>query len=80
VKIQNLEGPTVFSTDPKQIGEDKGCNAGFLQAKAGGTKSAAGSQGLAGARQPAAHLPPGSRHRLSAASASAFDPARLASA
>jgi hypothetical protein len=30
------------------------------------TKSVTGSRGLAGARQPAAHLPPGSRHRLSA--------------
>jgi hypothetical protein len=30
------------------------------------TKSATGCRGLTGARQPAAHLPPGSRHRLSA--------------
>lgn len=30
------------------------------------TKSATGFRGLAGARQPAAHLPPGSQYRLSA--------------
>ncbi len=35
VKIYNLDGLTAFSTDPKQIGEDKSANAGFLQAKAG---------------------------------------------
>ncbi|MEO8103513.1 MAG: EAL domain-containing protein [Betaproteobacteria bacterium] len=35
VKIYNLEGLTVFSTDPAQIGEEKHTNAGFLAAKAG---------------------------------------------
>ncbi len=35
VKIYNLDGLTVFSTDPKQIGEDKSANTGFLSAKAG---------------------------------------------
>lgn len=35
VKIYNLDGLTVFSTDPKQIGEDKRTNSGFLAAKAG---------------------------------------------
>ena len=37
VKIYNLDGLTVFSTDPKQIGEDKSTNGGFLTAKAGRT-------------------------------------------
>ena len=35
VKIYNLDGLTVFSTDPTQIGEDKHTNSGFLAAKAG---------------------------------------------
>ncbi len=35
VKIYNLKGLTVFSTDPKQIGEDKSKNPGFLQARSG---------------------------------------------
>ncbi len=35
VKIYNLEGLTVFSTDEKQIGEVKRGNAGFAQALAG---------------------------------------------
>ncbi len=35
VKIYNLDGLTVFSTDPKQIGEDKSTNIGFLSAKNG---------------------------------------------
>ena len=39
VKIYNLDGLTVFSTDPKQIGEDKSRNGGFLSAKAGTTVS-----------------------------------------
>jgi len=39
VKIYNLDGLTVFSTDPKQIGEDKRTNSGFLTAKAGRTAS-----------------------------------------
>ena len=36
VKIYNLAGLTVFSTDPRQIGEDKSTNSGFASAKAGG--------------------------------------------
>jgi diguanylate cyclase (GGDEF)-like protein len=39
VKIYNLDGLTVFSTDPKQIGEDKSTNIGFLAAKTGQTAS-----------------------------------------
>ena len=39
VKIYNLDGLTVFSTDLKQIGEDKNTNSGFLAAKAGGIAS-----------------------------------------
>jgi len=35
VKIYNLDGLTVFSTDEKQIGEHKGSNPGFRQARAG---------------------------------------------
>lgn len=35
VKIYNLDGITVFSTDAKQIGKDKSKNPGFLQAKSG---------------------------------------------
>ncbi len=35
VKIFNLNGITVFSTDPGQIGKDKSNTAGYLQAKAG---------------------------------------------
>jgi diguanylate cyclase (GGDEF)-like protein len=35
VKIYNLDGLTVFSTDPAQIGEDKGGNAGFRSARDG---------------------------------------------
>ncbi len=35
VKIYNLNGLTVFSTDPKQIGKDKSQNNGFLQARSG---------------------------------------------
>lgn len=35
VKIYNLNGLTVFSTDHKQIGKDKSQNQGFLQAKSG---------------------------------------------
>jgi len=37
VKIYNLAGLTVFSTDPGQIGEDKSANAGLVSAKAGST-------------------------------------------
>ena len=35
VKIYNLDGLTVFSTDERQIGEDKRGNAGFATARAG---------------------------------------------
>ena len=35
VKIYNLEGLTVFSTDPSQIGMDKSMNPGFLSAMIG---------------------------------------------
>jgi diguanylate cyclase (GGDEF)-like protein len=35
VKIYNLQGLTVFSTDATQIGEDKSKNAGFLSARSG---------------------------------------------
>ncbi len=39
IKIYNLDGLTVFSTDEKQIGENKSSNAGFRQAKAGTVNS-----------------------------------------
>ncbi len=39
VKIYDLDGLTVFSTDQKQIGEDKGGNSGFVSARAGRTAS-----------------------------------------
>jgi diguanylate cyclase (GGDEF)-like protein len=35
VKVYNLRGTTVFSTDPRQIGEDKSGNAGFRSARDG---------------------------------------------
>ena len=35
IKIYNLDGLTVFSTDERQIGEDKSANPGFREAKAG---------------------------------------------
>jgi len=39
VKIYDLGGLTVFSTDAKQIGEDKSKNVGFLSARSGVTAS-----------------------------------------
>jgi diguanylate cyclase (GGDEF)-like protein len=39
IKIYNLDGLTVFSTEEKQIGEDKSSNAGFRQARAGAVNS-----------------------------------------
>ena len=39
VKIYNLEGTTIFSTQESQIGEDKSENAGFLTALNGGLAS-----------------------------------------
>ena len=39
VKIYNLDGLTVFSTDEKQIGESKSSNPGFQSAKAGAVAS-----------------------------------------
>jgi PAS domain S-box-containing protein len=39
IKVYNLDGLTVFSTDIKQIGEDKSGNAGFISARAGKTVS-----------------------------------------
>ena len=35
VKIYNLNGLTVFSSDPSQIGEDKGQSNGFVRARSG---------------------------------------------
>lgn len=35
VKIYDLRGLTVFSTDPGQIGEEKSANQGFLRARSG---------------------------------------------
>jgi len=35
IKIYNVDGLTVFSTDARQIGEDKSANGGFHGAKAG---------------------------------------------
>ncbi len=39
VKIYDLRGLTVFSTDPSQIGEDKGTNPGLRRALEGGSHS-----------------------------------------
>jgi len=35
VKIYNIDGLTIFSTDPSQINQDKSDNAGFLSARGG---------------------------------------------
>jgi two-component system, cell cycle sensor histidine kinase PleC len=40
VKLYNLAGVTVFSTDPRQIGEDQSGNRGFAGARAGRVMSA----------------------------------------
>lgn len=39
LKVYDLQGRTVFSTDPSQIGEDKSGNPGYLGARAGQTIS-----------------------------------------
>jgi signal transduction histidine kinase len=39
VKIYDLDGVTVYSSDPSQIGEDKRGNRGFLTARRGGVAS-----------------------------------------
>jgi diguanylate cyclase (GGDEF)-like protein len=39
VKIYDLKGLTAFSSDPRQVGEDKATNPGFLRARAGATAS-----------------------------------------
>lgn len=39
VKLYNLDGVTVYSSDPEQIGENKQGNAGFIAAAAGRTAS-----------------------------------------
>ena len=39
VKVYDLQGRTVFSTDARQIGEDKSANAGFQGARYGGVSS-----------------------------------------
>ncbi|HEX7052403.1 MAG TPA: EAL domain-containing protein [Burkholderiales bacterium] len=35
IKVYDADGRTVFSTDPRQIGEDKSANPGFRRARAG---------------------------------------------
>src|SRR5438309_8188277 len=39
VKVYDVSGRTVFSTEPTQIGDDKSANAGFRQARAGNVTS-----------------------------------------
>ena len=39
IKIYDLAGVTVYSSDPAQIGEDKATNRGFLKARSGGIAS-----------------------------------------
>ena len=39
IKVYNLEGTTVFSTDPQQIGQDKSQSTGFLSAAVGKVKT-----------------------------------------
>ena len=39
IKVYNLNGLTVFSSDPSQIGLDKSANIGFMQAKQGAVAS-----------------------------------------
>jgi len=39
VKVYDRHGRTVFSSEPRQIGEDKSANAGFRAALAGGVRS-----------------------------------------
>jgi len=39
IKIYNLDGLTVFSTDARQVGEDKSANQGFRHARDGGVDS-----------------------------------------
>ena len=39
VKVYNLDGLTVFSTEESQIGDDKSKNAGFLEARSGSVVS-----------------------------------------
>jgi diguanylate cyclase (GGDEF)-like protein len=39
IKIYDLKGRTIYSTDPRQIGEDKSLHEGFLQARNGEAKS-----------------------------------------
>jgi hypothetical protein len=53
--IALIEDPAVIPTHPRAPGP-----------VGAATQSTTGSRGLAGARQPATHLPPGSRHRLRA--------------
>ncbi len=49
VKIYDLTGLTAYSSDPKQIGEDKAGNAGFLGAREGTPKSELTYRGQFGA-------------------------------